>query len=114
MAEEAGWGAWVRMIPSPGETFAGELSHSSRNPVREGVIGSQGGHGHPWGGQEEGDKWSDLSLPRTAVILWENTETVQLLIEKIGRENRCWSKSSFKIKQRWNASVREAPRVKSV
>lgn len=41
------------------------------------------------GEQEEGDKKSDPSLPRTAVILWENPETVLLLIRKIGREDRC-------------------------
>lgn len=56
MAEEAGWGAWVRMIPSPGETFVGELSHSSRNPVREGMMGPRGLMAVPGGGQEEGDK----------------------------------------------------------
>lgn len=40
MAEEAGWGAWVRLIPSPGDTFVGELGHSTRNSGRERMIGS--------------------------------------------------------------------------
>ena len=40
MAEEAGWGAWVRMMPSPGETFVGKLGHSAGNPGREGMTGA--------------------------------------------------------------------------
>lgn len=40
MAEAAEWGAWVGMIPSPGETFVGELGHSTRNSGEEGMIGS--------------------------------------------------------------------------
>lgn len=48
------------------------------------------------------------------MILWENPETVLFLAGKIGRKDRGWSKSSFKIKWRQNVSVREAPWVKSV
>lgn len=40
MAEAAGWGAWVRMIPSLGETSVGELGRSTVNPGREGMAGS--------------------------------------------------------------------------
>lgn len=62
MAEEAGWGAWVRMIPSTGETFVGEFGHSTRNPGRERRMGSQES---PWQslGEDRRKGTSSLTLP---------------------------------------------------
>lgn len=61
------------MIPSPGETFVGELGHSTRNSGGGGDDRVLGGYmAAPGEGQEEGDKHPDPSHPRTSASLWEN------------------------------------------